>query len=353
MIRVAALTSGRNAPSARFRIRQHVAPLEKLGVSVREYVPAIDSYAAPPGLTAESVQSLLARPYSALWYGAKLASRLPGVVGSRGAQITWLCRGMQSGRYTFEHWLKHPVIFDVDDAIWLTRPGAEAAIARMARQSQVVLAGNAYLADWFGQHCRDVRIVPTALDTERFRPRLESDPPRSGRFTIGWTGLAGNYRYLQTIEPVLSRFLRERDADLLLVADAPPAFATLPADRVRFVRWSPENEASAVREMDVGLMPLPCDDWTRGKCSFKMLQYMATGLPVAVSRVGMNDEILKLAPVGFGADSLDEWRDALEALYADSSLRARMGAEGRQLVEARFSQKVVSELLLQIFREMS
>ena len=134
-----------------------------------------------------------------------------------------------------------PCVLDVDDAIWASRPGAPAAVARLARRAAIVVAGNAFLADWFSAHAPDVRIVPTAIDTEVFRPPAE--PRAGGRFVIGWTGTSPNYEYVAEIESVLARFLRDHDAELLFVADRPPEGLALPADRVRFVRWTPRRKS--------------------------------------------------------------------------------------------------------------
>ncbi len=105
--------------------------------------------------------------------------------------------------------------------------------------------------------------------------------------------------------------------------------------------------------MDVGLMPLPSDSWSLGKCSFKMLQYMAAGLPVVVSPVGMNVEVLSMGDIGFPAVTQDDWFEALSSLYHDPSLAHRYGAMGRLIVEKHFSRSLVSTILAGIFQELS
>ena len=174
MIRVAALTSGKVVPSSRFRVRQHVEPLRALGFAVREYTPVIDKYAPlpawPTGLSPRFAPQLYP------WQASKLIARLPGLVGSWRSDVTWLERELLPGRLTLEPLLRTPVVFDVDDAIWLSSPVAPAVARAVAERSAMVVAGNDYLADWFSNFTSKVRVVPTAVDTDRFFP-LFGVPP--------------------------------------------------------------------------------------------------------------------------------------------------------------------------------
>lgn len=353
MIKVAALTSGQNVPSARFRIRQHIVPLRSRGIHVREYVPAIDKYAPPPpSLTFSNPTGLTL--IRAAWKCAKILARLPGTMGSWKGEITWLEREMHPGYLTFELFLKHPVVLDVDDAIWLTAPFGWGAASRIAKIADVVLAGNNHIADWFSPYAKDVRIVPTAVDTDRIRPKSIQDFRHSHRrFVIGWTGTSSNYNSLYQIEKVLEEFLKNHEAELLVIADQPPRFSELKPERFRYVKWDSDTEIGMLGLMDVGLMPLPSDEWSLGKCSFKMLQYMAAGLPVVVSPVGMNVEVLSMGDIGFPAVTHDDWYEALRCLYHDSGLAHRYGANGRLIVEKHFSRSVISTILAGIFKEFS
>lgn len=350
MLEVAALTSGRQIPSSRFRVRQHLPGLTAAGVRVREYVPAIDKYRGVPGWSeARSPKAIL--PLYALWQGVKLATRLPGLAGSWRADLTWLERQLLPGYLTLEPLLRRPLVFDVDDAIWLARPWGAATVAATARRSTLVIAGNAYLASWLGRHARRVEIVPTAVDCARFRPQ---SPTVTGPFTVGWIGTAGNLVYLQAIEGALARFLARHDeARLLVVADRPPQFLQIDAARWHYQPWTEAGEAAAIAAMDVGLMPLPDDDWARGKCSYKMLQYLACGKPVVVSPVGMNVELLRAADIGFDARTDAEWLAALEELHADPVAARQLGGNGRQLVECGYSLDVIGGRLAELMKDVA
>lgn len=350
MVKIAAITSGWDVPSSRFRVRQYIERFARRGHRVTEYAPLIDKYAAPRLPDPEDAASRFAqRVVFGGLRAVKLVTRLPGIVGSRVADATWLEREMIPQAFTLERYLSRPLVFDVDDAIWAGSDRAASAARRIAERADCVVAGNTYIAEWFGAHARRVQIVPTALDTEQFMPATRR---RDGRFRVVWTGLAYNLPYLYAIEQTLNGFLRERDAELAIVAESPPHFRTLPADRVIFIPWSPASEAEALRTADVGVMPLPDDEWTRGKCSLKMIQYMATALPVVVSPVGMNRDVLSIAEVGFGARTDGEWRDALDALWNDEQMRRRFGAAGRAIAVNQFSSDVVFQVLANVFESV-
>jgi glycosyltransferase involved in cell wall biosynthesis len=351
-VRVAALTSGRNDPSARFRVRQFVEPLFLQGIDVREYIPAIDKHAGAPSKIVDNLPGPLKRLADPGWRTMKLLTRLPGVVGSWSSDLTWLNRELVFGRYTLEGFVRRPFVFDVDDAIWQAKPDGNRAVAKIARQAAVVFAGNQHIANHFSSLCARVEIIPTAIDTKKFHPGVNEKSNRE-RFVIGWTGSAGNYSYLYKIEQALNAFLVSHDAELLVMAERPPTFTMIPPFKVRFVKWTPIMECSVLREMDVGLMPLPDTDWARGKCGFKMLQYMATGLPVVVSPVGVNAEILAKGCVGYGAEIDDEWRSALEYLYHNRDRASEMGKAGRDVVETGYSRVVVGTRISQIFQKIT
>jgi glycosyltransferase involved in cell wall biosynthesis len=349
MVRVAAVTPGRNVPSARFRVRQYLGDLRPLGIEVEEYAPRVDKYARLPGWP-ESLSHIPAAPAFIVWQALKLACRGPGIVGSWRHQATWLQRDLLPGIPTLEPLLRSPLVFDVDDSVWLKQPWGRTSAARIARRARLVIAGNDYVADWFADHAEDVRIVPTAIDCRRFRPAPCSNRER---FTVGWIGTASNFGYLETISGPLGRFLRDHPrARLLIVAERSPRLE-LPHAQVEYRPWSAASEVEAVQEMDVGLMPLIDEPWARGKCSFKMLQYMACKLPTVVSPIGSNRQVLALGESGIGALTAGDWYDALAHLYRDRGLRSRLGAVGRQVAEDHYDTTVVARRLAEILHQVA
>jgi glycosyltransferase involved in cell wall biosynthesis len=351
MIEVAAITSGRDLPSSRYRIRQHISPLARLGVNVKEYCPAIDKWAAVPGKP-RSLSNRQILPFYALWQGVKLLTRLPGLLKSHSADATWLNKELLPGYPTLEPLLGKPLIADVDDAIWLTPPFGGRVARKLAETADIMVVGNDYLANWFDRHNAHVHVVPTGIDTRIFCPNQSTDRTE-GLFTIGWMGSQGNLAYLESIEDGLVEVFKQcGEARLLVVSDKKPDFQRLGSDKVVYKPWREQEEVGDIQAMDVGLMPLSDSEWARGKCAFKMLQYMAMEKPVVVSPVGMNAQVLQMGNLGFRAASKAEWVDALVNLYEDRQHAKRMGMAGRKVVQTHFDVNVVAGKLVAIFKSV-
>lgn len=342
-MQISALTQGRNVPSARFRVRQHIQPLATFGIDVAEHCPRVAAVAGFPGALGR-VRPRYLGPLGVALIAARVLSRVTGTISTYSADATWLQRALVPNFFTFEGILKRPLYFDIDDAIWLRSP----FVSRVASRAHSVIAGNRFLADWASHYCDRVHIVPTAVDVERFFPssRPEEDRP----FVVGWTGSSVNMKYLYDVEQALGTFLaNHRDATLTVICDRPPVFRAIPRDSWTYIPWSPDIEASVLRTFHVGIMPLRDTDWERGKCSFKMLQYMATGLPSVVSPVGMNAEILRDAHVALPARTAPEWTETLHVLYKDPTLRRDLGSAARRISIDKYSCNAVVILLANAF----
>ncbi|HYO62563.1 MAG TPA: glycosyltransferase family 4 protein [Pyrinomonadaceae bacterium] len=337
-IRVTALTAGEHDPSRRFRVCQFADALARRGVEVAEYHPFFSKYAAAP-----------AARLGPLWTAAKVLARVPGVAAARFGDITWLQRELIPGRLTLENFAGRKLLFDVDDAVWTTQHGR--AVERIAERSRGVVAGNEFLADYFRRRGARVWVVPTCVDTDRWRPA-----PRSERdaWVVGWSGTASNLKYLYEIEEPLAEFLNGRDeARLLVVSDAEPRFEKIPRGRWQFARWSAASEVRLAQRFDVGLMPLAATDWERGKCGCKMLTYMAVGAATIASPVGVGGDIMRRGEVGLAATTRDDWYNALVRLYDDRALASRLGATGRRLAAEHYSVTRHAATLAAIFRQVA
>jgi len=327
MLKVAAFTGGLNVPSARFRIRQHIKALKSEGVNITEFTASLGMY--PP-----HIQSL--RP---LWGAATLATRIPSVIRSYRYDLTFLQREMLSTFMTLESWTKQPRVLDVDDAIWLHRNGGFAK--KIASSCQAIICGNAFLAEHFSSWNNNVIIIPTAVDTDKYIPSYSTD-----NHIIGWSGTSGGFKYLYAIEPALNLVLKKKpETKLRIVSDLKPSFKKIPDSNIEFIRWTPENEVTAIQGMSIGIMPLEDSLWERGKCSFKMLTYMACGIPVVVSPVGMNTEVLSHGNIGLGVKTLDDWADALLMLLANAEQRKKIGSNGRLVILNKYSVHTVAPQL--------
>jgi glycosyltransferase involved in cell wall biosynthesis len=336
-VRIAAYTGGVMVPSARARVRQYISPLKNLGVEVREY-PLPWGNILP--------RHLALRP---LWMAATAAARMGALTCSWKADVTWISRQLLPAFTPIQALAKHPMVLDVDDAVWLNTGGHRAG--DLARASDLIVCGNTFLANHFSRWNGNVTVIPTAVNTAWYRPlpnRKPDDVP-----VMGWTGTSGNFPFLYAIEGALMSIFQHRGhAKLLVVADRPPQFKSLPASRVEFEPWTARTEQAAFDRMSIGLMPLADTEWCNGKCSYKMLCYMAAGLPVVVTAAGMNREVLALGEVGFSAASEREWVDALTALLDNPNLRRNMGAAGRAVVEERFSLQRLTQQYATVFHSL-
>jgi len=328
-LRLTALTQGRDVPSTRFRWSQHVPALSANGFDVTTAHAQLGAY--PPA----------SRAWRPAWgVGALVESTARVIRANSSSDLIFLQRNLLATLCTAERLLRRPFVFDVDDAIFEGSRGESAF--DISRRALVTLCGNDFLAERFAPH-GPVVILPTAVDTNVFKPSVST----ASRPTIGWSGSSSGFRYLYGIENALKRVLAARpDAVLKIVADRPPTFRQLPPQRVQFVRWHPSNEVNELHSFTVGIMPLEDSAWTRGKCSFKMLTYMASGLACVVSPVGMNETLLNEAAVGLGARTDAEWEQALIDVLDTPALAADLGAAGRQSAEARYSRQVVGQALM-------
>jgi len=245
-----------------------------------------------------------------------------------------------------------PIVFDFDDAIYLPHvsgvnesvrslkfPGKVAAICRMASH---VTVGNETLAAFAARHARRVTVIPSTIDTDVYRIGARESRARP---VVGWTGSGTTAAYLAPLGPALVRIRQSIDFELRVIG----ASVDLPGVEATFVPWKAESEAEDLRAVDVGLMPLPDDEWSRGKCGMKALQYMALGIPPVVSPVGVNAQIVEHGRNGLHARTEEEWVERISLLLRDPALRLRLGKEARRTVEERFSARVHAGRMAEVF----
>jgi glycosyltransferase involved in cell wall biosynthesis len=336
MLRVLAFSGGPNNGSRIPRVQQYIPYLRVQGIDITENNSRAGLFPPDPGLGSRMV-----------WAFRNLVEHLPATVLSYRYDLTLLQREMLSTFVTFEPFTKHPRVLDVDDAIWVHRGGGFAR--RLAATCDHVICGNRFLAENFSKWNPNVSVLPTAVDTNRFIPNHGIRP--QSRKIIGWLGLSSGYQYFAPIESALARVLQNHpECCLRIVSDKPPEFHAIPRGQVEYVPYSRELEAGLIQDMTIGIMPLDDTDVCRGKCSYKMIQYMSCGIPVVVSPIGMNVEILQQGELGFGASRPPQWVDALEALLANPALCQRLGRKGRQVAQSHFDVRVLAPRLAHILR---
>jgi glycosyltransferase involved in cell wall biosynthesis len=250
-------------------------------------------------------------------------------------------------------------IFDVDDAIYVRKPRrlGEAADDSLWRKRKftatcrwvdVVAAGNDVLAGAARPAARAIEILPTSIDTSAYRPTsaTAADPP-----TIAWIGSPENLVYLEMIRPALARLsARYPTLKLRVICSRFPEWSEVNIERIA---WSTASEAESLAAAHIGVMPLTDDEWTRGKCAFKLLQYMAAALPCVASPVGANTEAVVEGVSGFHARTTEQWEQHLESLIRSPELRARFGANGRQHVESRYALRTYRTRYLELLTRLA
>lgn len=246
-----------------------------------------------------------------------------------------------------------PIVFDFDDAIYLANNShANGLVSRLKRPNKVssllrlsraVIAGNNQLGAYSAQFNADVSVIPTPVDSEKFRPR---QAPNRERVVIGWVGSPTTARYLEpVIEPLCRLAKTYPQVEVQILGGRDACMDRLPA---KHVGWSLDTEVQALQQFDIGLMPYPDDEWARGKCAHKALLYMSVGIPAVCSPVGMAKEIIVEGETGFLADAPEAWFLALSRLVESAALRRQVGMQGRALVEAEFDVKVQAPRLLAV-----
>ncbi|WP_172599994.1 glycosyltransferase family 4 protein [Sulfuricystis multivorans] len=237
------------------------------------------------------------------------------------------------------------IVFDVDDAVMFhelersetVRGKFFVRFMAIAAASQQVVAGNRFLAE-FASAARPaddkgVAVMPTPVDTSRMPAK--SCHTSSHRITIGWIGTKGNLQQLVPLRGILSQLAQEfPQMQLRIVADASIEIPGVPLD---FKPWSAEEEITDLHGFDIGIMPLADTLWSRGKGGYKLLQYMAAGLPAVASPVGINNDILRHGENGLLAATAAEWYTCLRDLLADAGLRERLGRAARKTAESDYS----------------
>ena len=254
-------------------------------------------------------------------------------------------------------WRGCRLVMDYDDAMFhqydqnaspVVRLLLGSKIATVMRLADTVVVGNAYLADYaLRAKARRVKLIPTVIDLVHYPAKPPE--PFTSVFTIGWIGSPSTSKYLNEIAPALAEVCEGGQACLRLIG---AGLIDLPGVTVEVLPWSEETEVEELLRVDVGIMPLPDEAWARGKCGFKLIQYMACGLPVVASPVGINEEIVEHGVNGFLAKDHDQWVQALRTLLDDKKLRLSMGAIGRQRVESRYCLQVTTQKLMDLVEEV-
>ncbi|MDW8015380.1 MAG: glycosyltransferase family 4 protein [Bacteroidia bacterium] len=338
-------------PGLRFRIEQYLPFLREAGytiewkafLSTQAYERFLDSQT---GLVAKSL--LISGAFLRAFWQALFRGKWDGIYLYREATLL--------GTSLIERlWMRRlPVVLDFDDAIWIKDVSqANKAFARLKssrkvitliKRAQLVTVCNTFLSAYVQQYHKRVRIIPTTIDTDLYRPKgLDSEAP----VVIGWSGSATTTAHLRTIEPALRQLYEKYGSAIRFLFIGTAGYA--PPFPAQLLPWRPETEVRDLQAITIGLMPLPQDEWSRGKCALKALQYMALGIPPVVSPVGMNTEVIQEGVNGLFARTPEEWVEKLSYLIENPEVRQRLGQAARATVEAHYSVKANRAKYLEVF----
>lgn len=341
---------GRNAASTRQRLMQYETHLESAGIEV-EYAPLFN----------ESYMDLLARGGKAglAQIGNAYLRRAVTLITHRRPDMLWV----QYEYFPFlpaimercgSRW-NCPIVVDYDDAIFHMYDDHRRGVVRHLLGSKLrtliglaslIIAGNDYIRSYVESVNPRVQVIPTVVDANAYLP----GPSRSrDTLVVGWIGSPSTWRYVEPLLPILLPRLQAAGAVFRAIG-AGPAATRWPG--VEALDWSEDTEIAAVQSMDIGIMPLPDERWAKGKCGYKLIQYMACGLPVIASPVGVNSDIVQHGANGILATNNHEWADAIDMLLNSSVTRADFGRVGRARVEKDYSLQTYGPVLAGLLSEL-
>lgn len=343
----------RNDPASRFRILQYLPYLEAAGWEV-EHRPNRPSRYRQSSARLRPLRSIERR----FAVAARRLNRYRDIRDAASCDVVFLNRDLHAGEIAWEKRLfarNRNVVFDFDDAIFLGQQRQD-HIGWVCTHARWVTVGNEYLAEFARRYTDRVTVLPTVVETDRYVTSASFSSNGEGETTAGWprVGWLGSdlsiRETLFTHWEMLGRIQKTLGFEFVICSRPRPE---PPSDAVRwrYVEWSPDTEEQIARHFDIGIMPLVDDEYQRGKCGLKLLQYMAAGLPVVASPVGANRSIVKDGMTGYLAGNEATWRDALAALVGSAELRRKFGAVGRSDCETRFGLKVWLPVLLTILDE--
>jgi len=282
------------------------------------------------------IQLFRIRSYDLIWIEKELFPNLPA----------WFERML--GR------MEIPYVVDYDDAVFHNYDSSQQLFKRylggkideVMRNASLVTCGNSYLAGRaHTAGAQRVEILPTVIDLERYSVTV---PESCDLLVVGWIGSPSTVKYLDVVAEPLKELAKECRLQVRVIG---AQFASTGLDVV-CVPWSETTEVNEIQKFDIGVMPLVDSPWERGKCGYKLIQYMACGLPVVASPVGVNQEIVENGVNGYLAKTSDDWLKAFRLLGTDAAFRRDMGARGRFAVEQKYCLQVAAPHVVKLFRQV-
>lgn len=347
------------APATRYRVAQYLPYLREKSFDCRVY-SAISRFSTslmirspdfiPPARLLYYLYVLMERPFRFLYLVA-IAKRFDVMFLQRTTFPFGLERLLKA--------VNPNIVFDIDDAIYIPDKEGYDVVTRMKKYikenevvgilkaSKAIIVENDHIKNFVSRYCKDILKIPGPIDTARFSVKAKRG---TEGVVIGWIGSPATTGYLNMLDDVLTEiskkyaFVRFRFIGLGRYEN--------PGIKVERIKWDYDSEVSELQGFDIGIMPMPNDEWTRGKLGCKMLQYMAVGIPAVISYTPTNAEIVKNGVNGFFANNDEEWLKVLSSLIEDRSLRKRIGEKGRETILEKCSLSQNIDRLIGIFKRV-
>ncbi|TMI64931.1 MAG: glycosyltransferase family 4 protein [Bacteroidetes bacterium] len=342
------------APSQRFRVELFLPELDKNKI---EY----------------SIQSFLDEAaWATLYKNGGTLSKLMGVIRGYARRWVKILFGLGGYDFVFIHreaaplgppvfeWVisklfRKKIIYDFDDAIWIPNTSAENKIVSwfkafwkvkyICKWAHLVVGGNDFLCKYARQYNRNTVLIPTCVDTTDKHNRLTNHDAE--KITIGWTGSHSTLKYLDELVPVIRELETKNNFEFIVISDKSPDYII---SSFRFIPWNEKTEIEDLQKINIGLMPLQDDEWSEGKCGFKLIQYMSLGIPALASPVGVNKKIIEHGENGMLCSKQEDWINGLNYLIHNKEERKRMGLSGRNKINASYSLKAYAPVFINLFR---
>ncbi|TXT62377.1 MAG: hypothetical protein BAJALOKI1v1_960012 [Promethearchaeota archaeon] len=366
-MRILFFIEGKDTPSSRFRVQQFIPYFKKVGIKCKmvQGHPHKTFYVSYKNL-------ILKRLVNSFLYFVKTITiivQMPLILWS---DIVVLQRPLIHHMFIFLEKLlyrfKKPVIFDIDDALFLKSKDPDQYEDIFVKLSQgnfrlnwtikkatYVFAGNSFLANYCKKYNPNTKIIPTVINTDRYKTQFDIQKKEGEKelSIIGWMGTSTNLDYLVRYLDVFKEIYTMHPNAILMISTDTFFYKKEINNAIptKFIKWSKKNELHTLHTYDIGIMPLPNEPWVKGKCGFKLIQYMACGLPSIGANIGANKEIIQDGINGYLASDKMEWVEKISKLLKDQSLRAKFSQNGRKTIEEKYSIRAVLPVMIKYFNE--
>ncbi len=341
------------APGQRFRFEQYFSYLEQHGYECHLsnlIDEETDKFFYSPGNTLKKLSVIL----------SALKKRLNDAMNAKKYDAIFVFREVFMMRtFLLENlFCQHSdkLMFDFDDSVWLPNVSkanekfvflkSHNVVPKLISHCKLVVAGNPYLKQYANQFNKNITIIPTTIDVNEYIKKTVAKDET--KVCIGWSGSVTTIQHFKTALPFLRELKKKYGDKICFQVIGDKNYVDEELD-IKGVAWQKENELVELNKIDIGIMPLPDDQWAKGKCALKGLQYMALEIPTIMSPVGVNVEVIKDNENGYLASTSAEWKNKLVLLIEDAELRNRIGKAGRKTVVDEYSIEANQEKYLKAF----